>query len=495
MPRPTTMFRPFPGRRLALAVLIAGAGPAVAVTPQAEEMAQRLATLVRSAPEVQQAQAEIAASQAEVRAAEVARYPRFGVDTVFGNVVTDLGNDRDRRTDVRLVPNVAYTVFDAGKASARIRAARKGVAASEAFGRKAAETVVLDTLTAYLQVLRFSLLAEVGSSSEAALRELMQLEERKAELGGAGLTDARLASSRMALSANRVLQYRLNLEEASARFAALFGLAPRLDQLPVVRVPGGWLSAGFDESVRIAMLLNPDLREASAKLEQAQDRLEAERAGRFPAVDLTVSKRYEFPGGFTEKPTYGFRMALGSGTFFESAAKVQRAEAEVGSQDQRRQALLRDVTQAVSAAWRRANLGGQRETLLQTAANESVAVFRARKRLNATGRATTLAMLDSQVEANNVLIDWVNAVFDQRLNELKLAKEVGKLLPPEGGEADWARALFTDEDFRSGVRELLRNAAPEPAVLSAERKPSTAAPARLGPWALGLSLRMDPVRH
>lgn len=480
-------------RPLLLALLVAGlATPAAAVSPEAEAMAERLATLVRSAPEVQQAQAEIAASQAEVRAAEVARYPRFGIDTVFGNVVTDLGNDRDRRADVRLVPNVAVTVFDAGKAGARVRAARKGVAASEAFARKAAETVVLDTLTAYLQVLRFGLLAEVGSSSETALRELMALEERKAELGGAGLTDARLASSRMALSANRVLQFRLNLEEASARFTALFGVAPRLDTLPVVRIPGDWLSEGFDDSLRIALLLNPDLREASSRLEQAQERLEAERAGRFPAVDLTVSKRYEFPGGFTEKPTFGFRMALGSGTFFESAAKVQRAEAEVGSQDQRRQALLRDVTQAASAAWRRARLGGQREDLLQTAANESVAVFRARKRLNAAGRETTLAMLDAQVEANNVLIDWVNAVFDQRLNELKLAKEVGKLLPPEGGEGDWARALFTDEDFRAGVRELLRNAVPGPAVLQAERKP--AVPVRLGAWAGAMSLRLDPAR-
>lgn len=467
---------PVPGglrpRALVFALMLAlGVAPPVAVvadTP-ADDMARRLAELVRQAPEVQLARREVEASEADVRAAQVARFPRFGVDTVFGNVPTDLGNDRDRRTDLRIVPNAAVTVFDAGRISARIRAAQQGVTASEAVVRRAGETVVLDALTAYLQVLRFTLLSEVGSSSEQALSDIAALEERRVALGGGGLADSRLASSRRALSANRVLQFKLSLEEANARFQALFGFAPGPDTLPVMRVPSEWVSLGFDRSVEAALALNPDLREVAAKLGQARERLEAERAARFPALDLTVSKRYEFPGGNTEKVQFGFRVALGSNTFFESAARIRKAEAELGSQEFRRQALLRDVTQNTTAAWRRSALGDQRELLLQTASQESIAVYRARKRLNSAGRETTLNMLDAQVEANNVIIDWVNSVFDQRQNELRLAKELGKLLPDEGGELDWARAFFGGSDFRDKVRELLRDGllAPVPSVREA----------------------------
>lgn len=475
-------------RVLACALLLAlGVAPVVPVgadTPS-DDMARRLAELVRQAPEVQLARREVEASEADVRAAEVARYPRFGIESVFGNVPTDLGNDRDRRTDLRLVPNAALTVFDAGRNAARIRAARQGVLASEALVRKAAEVVILDALTAYLQVLRFTLLSEVGSSSEQALSDIAALEERRVALGGGGLADSRLASSRRALSANKVLQFKLSLEEANARFQALFGFAPGTGALPVMRVPTDWVSLGFDRSVEAALALNPELSEVAAKLGQAREKLESERAGRFPALDLTVSKRYEFPGGFTEKMQYGFRVATGSNTFFESAARIRKAEAELGSQEFRRQALLRDVTQVTSAAWRRSALGDQRELLLQTASQESIAVFRARKRLNSAGRETTLNMLDAQVEANNVIIDWVNAVFDQRQNELKLAKELGKLLPDEGGELDWARAFFGGADFRDKVRELLRDGllAPVPSV----REASASSPGLVAPSPRALS--------
>ena len=68
---------------------------------------------------------------------------------------------------------------------------------------------------------------------------------------------------------------------------------------------------------------------------------------------------------------------------------------------------------------------------------------------------TTLALLDAQVESNNVLIDWVNAIFDHRLGELELAKETGSLVPAVDAELAWAQQLFTAEDYRVPVRAAL----------------------------------------
>jgi hypothetical protein len=112
--------------------------------------------------------------------------------------------------------------------------------------------------------------------------------------------------------------------------------------------------------------------------------------------------------------------------------------------------------------------------MLASAANDSLTVLNARLRLNSLGRETTLALLDAQVESNNILIDWVNAIFDQRLGELDLAKETGALVPGPEAELAWARQWFVAADYRAPVREVLSSAA---------RRQATAPPVQTTPAA------------
>lgn len=459
--------RGLPAARWCCALLLAlggGGSWAAEVALSADEMSRRLAVLMREAPEIAGAQAELAGRSAELDSATYARWPRADLSVTGGDTATALRGNPVPKVDSRVTAALRYTLIDFGHRSARQRAAEHALQSGLAAVEKSQEVVAKDALTVYLQVLRFALLVDVGRNSQAALAELERLEARRVELGGAGITDAKLASSRLAVSANKLAQFELSLQESLSKFAALYGFVPTPERLPVVQVPGRWMQADAESALAAAVERSPAVRASGYAVEQAKADLEAEKAARFPAVDLSVSKRYEYPGGFTEKPQLGVQMSVGSNSTLEASAKVARAVSRVQTEEQRHATLLRDLRQLARAAWQRQALGGTRVGMLSRAATDSLTVLNARMRLNSLGRETTLALLDAQVEANNILIDWVNAIFDQRLGELDLAKETGALVPGQDAELDWAKQLFVAKDYRAPVRQTLSSASRRQAV-------------------------------
>nr|WP_243855406.1 TolC family protein [Aquabacterium sp. A08] len=448
--------------------------------PPAADMARRLALLMREAPEVAEAQAALAGRYAELDSATYARWPQASLSVAGGDTSSALRGNPSPEVDARVTAGLRYTLIDYGQRNARVLAAEQAVQSALAAVEKSQEKVAQNALTAYLQVLRFALLTEVGHNSQAALTELERLEARRVELGGAGITDAKLAASRLAVSTNKLAQFELSLQEALSKFAALYGFAPDPAQLPVLQVPTRWLQADLETAVAAAIERSPAVRSSRFALEQARADLQAEEAARFPAVDVTLTKRYEYPGGYSEKPRFGVQVSVGSGTVLEAGARVARALSRRDTEAQRHETLLRDLRQMAQAAWQRQRLGATRVGLLAAAATDSLTVFNARARLNSFGRETTLALLDAQVESNNVLIDWVNAIFDQRVGELDLAKETGGLVPGTDAELPWAQQLFAAADYRAPVRAALASATPRPVAAT----PTAPAGAMATPLAL-----------
>lgn len=478
---------------------LAAGAQATEVEPDAPDMARRLALLMRDAPEVAQAQATLAGRYAELDSATYARWPQASLSVAGGDASSTLRGNPVTQVDARVTAGLRYNLIDFGNRSAKQRAAEQAVQSALAAVERTQETVARDALNAYLQVLRFALLTEVGRNSQAALAELERLESRRVALGGAGITDAKLASSRLAVSANKLAQFELSQQEWLSKFAALYGFMPDASRLPVLQVPAGWLQADLEAAVGRAIERSPSVRASRFALEQARSDVQAEEAARLPAVDLTLTKRYEYPGGFTEKPQLGVQMQLGTNNVLEASARVARAVSRRQAEEQRHETLLRDLRQLTRSAWQRQRLGANRVGLLANAATDSLTVFNARARLNSVGRETTLALLDAQVESNNVLIDWVNAIFDHRLGELELAKETGSLVPAVDAELAWAQQLFTAEDYRAPVRAALASAAQRPglAPLMAPVGAAEAPPRMTMPVAGGwrpVSLRWQPKR-
>lgn len=474
---------------LALAILGPGSARAQVDGPEARALvARRMADALINSPEVLTARAEVRTAGADVDSADYAAYPRVELGVSGSNGESPSRNNPAGSVDSRLNASLKYTVWDFGRTSAKKQAV--ALAHQSALMRldQSREQFMRQLLVAYLQVSRYELLVEVGQDSRAALQELERLESRRVRLGGAGITDARVAASRLALSMNKALQFEQSLQDARLKLDALLGERLPLQSLPPMQVPRGWLALAQaeleQESDRSATL-----RAQRLNVDQARANLEAEESALYPAVDLTFIKRYEYPGGYSEKARVGLQVNMGSAAALEATARVERAVSRLETEEQKLATLVRESRQKTLSGWQRALLSGQRVQLLSSAAGDSGAVVDARRKLNQAGRETTLALLDAQVEANNTLIDWVQAIYDMRVGEVELAGDTGRLLPEEGHEVAWLMPLFTGADYRTDVRQRLTAArVAEPAQRQGRLAPTTLA----GLTSLRIGLRVLP---
>ena len=68
-------------------------------------------------------------------------------------------------------------------------------------------------------------------------------------------------------------------------------------------------------------------------------------------------------------------------------------------------------------------------------------------------------MLDAQVEYFNVLIAYINAVFDARDAGFRLMHATGLLMPTAGAEGDWVAMFFSKNPERARLESSLKDTA------------------------------------
>ncbi len=459
-----------------------GAPPALVVTGQTQRFKQALRTLALEHPEVLAADAAAATSGFEVEAAKKARYPRFKVGTASGTYSSGReGAPTENYT--LLTAEARMSVIDGGAMSARERAAEAGSRAQSEAVRTTSQKVVLDALTAYMQVQRFDLKREIARRSTGIVQDLAKSEERRVALGGAGQNDLRMASARRAGIAAREADFDAQLAEAVARFDSYFRFVPDPARLPLLRTPPDWRIASQPEAIARAESRSSELAEAQERVARARELVEQQEASIWPTVDAVLVKTKDPRGVTTSEPTRAaVELNWNFGSGFDRQLRVRSALAEVQNQEAKLDGVRRNLLELTAAAWGRAASGREREQQLREAVAESGEAFRGRSRLLEFGRETLPNVLDAQLDHNNLLLDYVDAVFDLRITEFRLARATGELRVEPDGASPWidtlvgapARSLLGPDGL--GMVPVSAPAAPAPARGSAR----TAAPVPSG---------------
>ncbi|KTT27192.1 TolC family protein [Pseudacidovorax intermedius] len=419
----------------------AGAPPALVVTGQTQRFKQALRTLALEHPEVLAADAAAATSGFEVEAAKKARYPRFKVGTASGTYSSGReGAPTENYT--LLTAEARMSVIDGGAMSARERAAEAGSRAQSEAVRTTSQKVVLDALTAYMQVQRFDLKREIARRSTGIVQDLAKSEERRVALGGAGQNDLRMASARRAGIAAREADFDAQLAEALARFDSYFRFVPDPARLPLLRTPPDWRIASQPEAIARAESRSSELAEAQERVARARELVEQQEASIWPTVDAVLVKTKDPRGVTTSEPTRAaVELNWNFGSGFDRQLRVRSALAEVQNQEAKLDGVRRNLLELTAAAWGRAASGREREQQLREAVAESGEAFRGRSRLLEFGRETLPNVLDAQLDHNNLLLDYVDAVFDLRITEFRLARATGELRVEPDGASPWIDTL------------------------------------------------------
>lgn len=404
-----------------------------------------LETMLGEHPDVLRARAALDSAGHDISSARGARWPSFKVGTSGGNA--ELRNGRENYNTINA--EVRMSLIDGGAIGAGIRSAESQEAAqtSVLFGTR--QNVLLEALTAMQELSRLESKSAIAAESARLIGQLARIEERRAELGAVGRNDLRQAASRQAGALAQ--QYALDSQrmDALARFTRYFRFTPTQGSLPLLKVPVQWLATSESAAIQASEANSPELQEAAQQIAKAEAEIERSKAQRFPTLAAVVTHTRDPKGVlYTEGTRYGLELNWNFGNGFELRDRILKAINELQSQQAQQESVRQQIQETASAAWGRAQAGLLREKQLGDAVREARSAFEGRKRLLEVGRGSLAQVLDAQLDMQRLMLDEADAIHDQRINELRLSRITGQLLPEQRPER-WLAQLFAPQGSAS----------------------------------------------
>ncbi|MCS4295472.1 outer membrane protein TolC [Comamonas sp. BIGb0152] len=429
----------------------APAGPSLQLAPKltpstlAGKSAQQqllgaLYTMLSEHPDVRKARAAVESAGYDTHTAEGARWPTFKLGTSAGNAALPQGGRRSSYTAVNA--EVRMNLLDGGAISAGIQSAQSMEAAQGSALYTTRQNVLLEALSALLELHRFETKSRIAAESADIIGHLARVEERRAELGAVGRNDLRQAASRRASALAQQNALQAQRIDAQARFTRYFNYIPSLAWLPAPQVPTFWVPSNEQAALMAAEDQSAELREIGHLIERAQAEVDRSKAQRWPTVAAVVSHTRDPKSVlYTEGTRYGVELNWNFGNGFELRDRILKAISELQAQQAQQEAVRRQVHEAASSAWGRWQAGREREVQLRDAVREASAAFDGYRRLMEVGRGNLSQVLDAQLDVQRLMLDAADAMYDQRINELRLTRTTGQLLPRDLPE-HWLDQLF-----------------------------------------------------
>jgi len=210
------------------------------------------------------------------------------------NGIADYTSSRDRGdlTDTHADPKtlaleVQQPLYRGGTTQANVQSAYNRIKAQRAILHATEQDVLLDAVTAYMDVVRDTELLKLNANNENVLAAQLEAARKRFELGDITKTDVSQSEARLANARASRVTAEGNLRASKARFERVIGTAPegRLGRPSyTVNMP-----ASVDDALAIAENKNPDLHFARFSAAAARYATRAVTGELLPQVDLTGS--------------------------------------------------------------------------------------------------------------------------------------------------------------------------------------------------------------
>lgn len=409
------------------------------VTAQSLTITDAVTAALHAHPAVAAATARVEAAEGAGDAARAARLPGASVEgtlTRFQEPMIvapfhSLDFSSPPTFDRTLVQGrlaLAYTVFDGGERSARIRGADAMEEAST-YGLSAAEmTVIEETASAYVGVLSAQAGLDAANAQVGALQEEADRAQRQLDAGTAPEVE--------------VLRARASLQDARARQAsaeARVGLAVRalarqmsadpatlspLSLSDVTVAPGTTLPS---ESQDVSA--SPVVQRADRAALAARARVSEERAGRLPTVQAGagVLDYGTLDDDHVLEWQAGLQVSWPLFTGGARSASVRRAEAELAAARNELEATRLRVAQTVDAAETAVVEADARAEALELAVTQWEEVSRIEALALDAGSGVQADRLRAEAGLYQARAGYAQARYDAVLSRIRLARAAGTL--------------------------------------------------------------------
>ncbi|WP_159874661.1 MULTISPECIES: TolC family outer membrane protein [Aquitalea] len=292
------------------------------------------------------------------------------------------------------------------------------------------ESMALQTVQAYQDVLRYRQLLDSAQENYAIHKGIFEQISQKVQAGVGRRVDLEQAAGRLALAESNLITDTSNLHDVSVRYARLTGSdAPaQLSEIPSMKAA---LPASPD-LIKNAVVRNPAYLSALSSVRSAQAEVNVRRGAFSPTLDLQASKaptdNYDGYNGRTKISSVAviFNMNLFRGG--ADRARLGSAAEKLNTTKDLRDKVCRDMRQTLSIANNNiVKLKDQMESLRQHQLSTEKARDAYRKQFD-IGQRTLLDVLDSENELFDAQRAYINAQSDYKLAEATVLANSGSLL-------------------------------------------------------------------
>lgn len=442
-------------KRTAIAAFIAAIG--ISTSAFSMPLEEELRNLLAAHPMLKSVRKSAEASDKGRNVAAAGYYPRVFIsgDTGSEKISSEsyrpdasmtLGNNGTvtpaTESDLRrqkLTATIEQNLYAGGRTKAATDLAEIDYSAKQNGLQVTTQEVLLEGISAYLQVARYQRLIALARRNEETTKRQLTLENQRVERGGGIAVDVLQARARLQVVRERSVYYEQGLRDAAASYQQVFGHAPDLASIQDLEIFTDRLPKSLEAAIEQGRDQNPRLKEAYFESQKAQKQISVERSGLFPTVDLVgthardknvnaVAKRDE------TSLLLKFNWVLFSG--LETNYRTQAADMNFQAMVEREAAVTNKADESVRIAWNQLINGREREELLESAASISYDVMQNRKRLRDAGKENAINVLDAEVEYYGVLSNKINATNETRIGSYRLLAAMGALTPASLGLED-----------------------------------------------------------
>lgn len=324
---------------------------------------------------------------------------------------------------------VTQSLYAGGQTEAAISSAEYSVLAGRADLADVEQTVLLDAVSAYVNVYREQAVLDLRVNNEQVLKRQLEATSDRFEVGEITRTDVHQAEARLAKATADRIQAKGDLVKARATYKNVIGEMPGTLERPVVNVS---LPANADEAIELALAQNPDVISAEFTERAAQDDVKEIRGELLPTIDVSggASRSLNATTEGTRADSYSAKITLTVPLYQTGSVYSRLRQARQTATKQRRNidTARRDAIETASQAWETLQTSRARIKSFEAQIRASEIALEGVQREAAVGSRTVLDVLDAEQELLDAKVSIVSAQRDETVAVFELKSAIGELL-------------------------------------------------------------------
>ena len=326
----------------------------------------------------------------------------------------------DTSASVSLSAN--YTVYDGGKSSLGLEAAKFSVLATRSKLVSIEQNILFEAVTAYLGLIRETENVSLRENNLSVIREELRAANDRFEVGEITKTDVALAEARLAASNSALAVAKGSYEKAVASYVSAIGEKPGSLEYPnfIPEVPNS-----LESAIAIALTEHPSIDELKNLIKVSE--INSKIADLSTGFTISLESSLSFD---EEGETTGSVGISASGPIFSGGKLYSSSRKKIALKEQTLARLYSSkisIEQNVTNAFSSLNVAQAAKSAAEEQIRASEVALTGVKEEAILGARTTLDILNAEKDLLDARMQLISAKVDENLSLYRLLLQIGRL--------------------------------------------------------------------